>query len=216
MTFQPLRMDRAQSAIVRPGEQQWLRAPQAPIERWPLEREAPEHGQVTSLVRYLAAAQFPPHRHPQGEEILVLQGTFSDEGGDFPAGSYLRNPPGSQHAPFSTDGCLIFVKLNQFAVGDDQWVRQQDQGSAQQLLHQFASEQTWLLTLPGDLPDAHLFQRAELLVITGDVSLGGQSCPALSWLRLSVDQLQQITATAVTRVLLKLTGECATSAAEQS
>ena len=40
----------------------------------------------------------------------MLEGVFSDEGGDHAAGTYLRNPPGSAHAPFSREGCLLFVK----------------------------------------------------------------------------------------------------------
>jgi anti-sigma factor ChrR (cupin superfamily) len=74
----------------------------------------PESGQVTSIVRYQPGATFPPHDHPEGEEILVLEGVFSDEHGDWPAGTFLLNPEGFHHAPFSKDGCLLFVKLRQF------------------------------------------------------------------------------------------------------
>jgi len=48
-----------------------------------------------------------------GEEFLVLDGVFSDEHGDYPAGTYVRNPPGSRHAPRTAAGCTIFVKLRQ-------------------------------------------------------------------------------------------------------
>jgi anti-sigma factor ChrR (cupin superfamily) len=75
----------------------------------------PEAGRVTSIVRYDAGARFHEHGHPEGEEILVLAGTFSDERGDFGAGSYMLNPEGFRHAPFSREGCLLFVKLRQFA-----------------------------------------------------------------------------------------------------
>jgi hypothetical protein len=74
----------------------------------------PESGQVTSIVRYEPGATFPSHDHPGGEEILVLEGVFSDEHGDWPAGTYLLNPEGFRHAPGSRDGCLLFVKLRQF------------------------------------------------------------------------------------------------------
>jgi anti-sigma factor ChrR (cupin superfamily) len=73
-----------------------------------------ESGQVTSVVRYQEHSQFPPHDHPDGEEILVLSGVFSDEHGDWPAGSYLLNAEGFRHAPYSRDGCLLFVKLRQY------------------------------------------------------------------------------------------------------
>jgi anti-sigma factor ChrR (cupin superfamily) len=74
----------------------------------------PESGQVTSVVRYEPQSKFPGHDHPGGEEILVLDGVFSDEHGDWPAGTYLLNPEGFRHAPFSEPGCLLFVKLRQF------------------------------------------------------------------------------------------------------
>jgi hypothetical protein len=74
----------------------------------------PEAGQITSVVRYQEGATFPAHDHPQGEEILVLEGVFSDEHGNWPRGTYLLNPEGFRHAPFSRDGCELFVKLRQF------------------------------------------------------------------------------------------------------
>ncbi|MEB3214064.1 MAG: cupin domain-containing protein, partial [Leptolyngbyaceae bacterium] len=51
-----------------------------------------------------------PHRHWGGEEIFVLDGVFEDEQGRYPKGTWLRNPPGSVHSPFSTEGCVIYVK----------------------------------------------------------------------------------------------------------
>ncbi len=73
-----------------------------------------ESGQVTSIVRYEPRSTFPAHEHPDGEEILVLEGVFSDERGDWPAGTYLLNPEGFRHAPSSRDGCVLFVKLRQY------------------------------------------------------------------------------------------------------
>jgi anti-sigma factor ChrR (cupin superfamily) len=73
-----------------------------------------EAGQVTSVVRYEPGSTFHTHAHPDGEEILVLDGVFSDEHGDWPAGTYLLNPEGFRHAPFSREGCVLFVKLRQF------------------------------------------------------------------------------------------------------
>jgi anti-sigma factor ChrR (cupin superfamily) len=78
----------------------------------------PEAGQVTSVVRYEPDSRFPAHDHPDGEEILVLDGVFSDEHGDWPAGTFLLNPEGFRHAPFSKPGCTLFVKLRQFPGRD--------------------------------------------------------------------------------------------------
>ncbi|HEX7080393.1 MAG TPA: cupin domain-containing protein [Gammaproteobacteria bacterium] len=82
----------------------------------------PESGQVTSIVRYEPGATFPAHDHPEGEEILVLEGVFSDEHGDWPAGTFLLNPEGFRHAPFSREGCVLFVKLRQFPGRDREHV----------------------------------------------------------------------------------------------
>ncbi len=78
----------------------------------------PESGQVTSIVRYEPDSTFPAHDHPEGEEILVLEGVFSDEHGDWPAGTYLLNPEGFRHAPFSRPGCVLLVKLRQYPGAD--------------------------------------------------------------------------------------------------
>jgi hypothetical protein len=90
----------------------------------------PEAGTVTSIVRYDAGAGFRSHAHPEGEEILVLSGTFSDERGDFQAGSYMLNPEGFVHAPFSNAGCLLFVKLRQYRGRDRERVLLQTNGAA--------------------------------------------------------------------------------------
>jgi len=73
---------------------------------------------ATSVVRYEPGAVFPKHSHARGEEIFVLEGTFSDETGDYRAGTYIMNPPGSHHTPFSKEGCTLFVKLQH--LGSDQ------------------------------------------------------------------------------------------------
>ena len=76
----------------------------------------PESGQVTSVVRFEPDAEFSVHDHPEGEEILVLEGVFSDERGDWTAGSYLSNPEGFRHHSSSSEGCLLFVKLRQYGA----------------------------------------------------------------------------------------------------
>jgi anti-sigma factor ChrR (cupin superfamily) len=87
-----------------------------------LERLGDEVAKATSIVRYQPGSKFKPHTHDLGEEILVLEGVFSDESGDYPAGTYIMNPPGSSHAPFSESGCTLFVKLRH--LGPDQVERE--------------------------------------------------------------------------------------------
>ena len=99
-------------------EARWLPSPNPAVQRRMLDRIGDEVARATTIVRYAAGAKFDRHCHGGGEEILVLEGVFSDEQGDHPACTYLRNPPGSAHAPFSVEGCLLFVKLWQFAADD--------------------------------------------------------------------------------------------------
>jgi anti-sigma factor ChrR (cupin superfamily) len=90
----------------------WLPGLVPGLEVLPLHEFSAEH---VALVRWAPGTRFHAHRHWGGEEILVLEGTFSDELGDYPAGTWLRNPHLSQHAPWSRDGCLIYVKTGHLA-----------------------------------------------------------------------------------------------------
>lgn len=68
-------------------------------------------GEQVALVKWAPNTQFNPHQHWGGEEILVLGGTFYDEHGRYPKGTWLRNPHLSQHRPYTKDdGALIYVK----------------------------------------------------------------------------------------------------------
>ncbi|MEY8689000.1 MAG: cupin domain-containing protein [Leptothrix sp. (in: b-proteobacteria)] len=118
-----LNADFSQRVVCLASDAQWLPSPQAGVDRRQLDRVGAEVARATSIVRYAAGARFDRHVHGGGEEILVLEGVFSDDSGDHPAGTYLRNPPGSAHAPHSRDGCLLFVKLRQFAPDDLQPLR---------------------------------------------------------------------------------------------
>jgi len=100
----------------------WTESPETGVERRILERLGGEIARATSIVRYLAKSKFESHTHEFGEEILVLDGVFSDDSGDYPAGTYIMNPPGSMHTPFSESGCTLFVKLRH--LGKDQVTRE--------------------------------------------------------------------------------------------
>lgn len=187
--------DLSQRVVVDSNELPWVPSPMPGVERRMLERVAAEAGRATSMVRYAPGASFPTHRHPRGEEILVLSGRFSDDGGEYPAGSYLRNPPGSQHAPFSTDGCVLFVKLDQFAALDAEAVRL-DTNQARWLpglvpgltvmpLHTFEGEHSALVRwAPGTIFNRHRhWGGEEILVLEGVFQDEHGSYPAGTWLR---------------------------------
>lgn len=124
--FEALNADMERRATMDTRAMPWTPSPSGSVMRKRVHMlGGAEAAQVTSVVRYEPGATFPVHDHPEGEEILVLQGTFSDEHGDWPAGTHLLNPEGFRHAPFSREGCLLFVKLRQYP-GPGREARQTD------------------------------------------------------------------------------------------
>lgn len=104
--------------VVHSAQLDWVASPMVGVDRRMLDRIGGEVARATTIVRYAPDSHFAAHTHTGGEEFIVLEGVFQDEHGDFPAGSYVRNPPGSGHTPGSDQGCVIFVKLWQFDPTD--------------------------------------------------------------------------------------------------
>ena len=156
---------------------------------------AAESGRATSIVRYAAGSSFKAHEHPLGEEIFVLQGTFADEHGVYPAGTWLKNPPGSRHAPSSPDGCLLFVKLCHMTDADTnsecidtlqgQWLPGQVEGLSVLPLDSVGSTHTSLVRwAPGThfAPHRHMGGE-EILVLEGVFQDEFGVYPAGTWIR---------------------------------
>jgi anti-sigma factor ChrR (cupin superfamily) len=114
--------DYSQRIVLNHNDLPWMPSPEAGVQRRMLDRRGDEVARATSIVRYEPGTKFAAHTHDRGEEIFVLEGVFSDETGDYPAGTYIMNPPGSSHAPFSESGCLLFVKLRH--LGPEQQYRE--------------------------------------------------------------------------------------------
>ncbi|BFM13170.1 cupin domain-containing protein [Simiduia litorea] len=189
-----LHMDLSCKVVVNSGELAWIASAHPAVMRKPLAREAREGGHATSIVKYEPGASFSAHSHPGGEEIYVLEGTFSDEHGDYPAGTYLRNPPNSRHSPFSNEGCLLLVKLHQFQPQDlspvildthkQPW--RQGYGKLQVMpLHQCGTESVALVKWPaGEVFQPHThFGGEEIWVLSGVFCDEHGSYPAGTWLR---------------------------------
>jgi anti-sigma factor ChrR (cupin superfamily) len=187
-------MDFARKIVVNTHHQEWIASPSDNVWRKPLEKEAAEFGHTTSIVRFGPESFFPSHTHPLGEEIFVLDGVFSDERGDYGAGSYIRNPPKSKHSPFSREGCTLFVKLDQFDPMDteavkinthiNQWLP--GQGGLQVMpLHDFRGEHVALVKWPAGerfQPHTH-FGGEEILVLSGEFRDEFGHYPEGTWLR---------------------------------
>ena len=112
--------DYSQRVVIHQDSLNWTPSPVPGIERRMLDRVGDEVARATSIVRYLPGSQFTLHQHELGEEILVLEGQFSDEHADYPAGTYLKNPPGTSHSPSTETGCVLLVKLRHLDPEDRQ------------------------------------------------------------------------------------------------
>ena len=189
-----LNMDFSERVVIDTTAADWVASPHKGVWRKPLAREEAERGHATSIVRYEAGASFHSHNHPLGEEILVLEGTFSDETGDYKAGTYFRNPDGFRHAPFSAEGCVILVKLHQFQQDDDEHVNIDTKSSEWQPglgnlkvlpLHEFGTESVALVHWPaGEKFRRHAHHSGEeIYVISGELIDEHGSYPAGTWIR---------------------------------
>lgn len=107
-----------QRVLIHSDNEPWLASPMPGVERRMLDRIGDEVARATTIVRYAPNSHFSKHSHTGGEEFIVLDGIFQDEHGDYPAGTYVRNPPTTSHTPRSDQGCIIFVKLWQFDMQD--------------------------------------------------------------------------------------------------
>jgi hypothetical protein len=90
--------------VINANEMSWTPSPMPGVERKMLDRIGEEIARATSLVRYAPNSHFSAHIHGGGEEFLVLDGEFNDAAGCYPAGTYVRNPVGSSHAPWAGMG----------------------------------------------------------------------------------------------------------------
>lgn len=191
-----LRADFARREVVLPGSAPWVPSPSIGVERGMLDRIGGEDGRATSIVRYAPNATFPRHAHPGGEEFLVLDGLFIDEHGEYPAGTYVRNPVGSSHAPHAGPaGARLFVKLHQFAAGDgrrvvvdtsaSQWRPGTAVGLSVLPLHEFGEEHVALVRwAPGTTFHRHSHWGGEEIVVMEGVFHDEYGAyPAGSWLR---------------------------------
>jgi len=180
---------------------EWTASPSPSVQRKRVHLVGPaEAGQVTSVVRYAPHSRFHAHDHPDGEEILVLEGVFSDEHGDWPEGTFLLNPEGFHHAPFSTPGRVLFVKLRQFAgrgrrhvvvhMRRAPWSPTAEPGVERQELYRqsgFADCMDLERWRPGtDRGVVEYEQGAELFVLDGAFADEAGRYAARSWLRFPV------------------------------
>jgi len=182
-------------AVVNVNEMPWQSSPAPGVQRKPLDRVGDEVARASTIVQYAPGSAFPSHTHDAGEEILVLEGVFSDEQGDYPAGTYLRNPPGSAHAPESESGCTLFVKLRQFHPRDlatiridtlkAQWYPGMVPGLSVMPLHEFDGVGTALVRwAPNTIFNPHVHPGGEeILVLEGVFHDEHGSYSAGTWIR---------------------------------
>ncbi len=88
-----LNADFKERVVVHSDQLDWVASPMPGVDRRMLDRIGGEVARATTIVCYAPNSKFSAHTHTGGEEFIVLEGVFQDEHGDFPAGTYVRNPP---------------------------------------------------------------------------------------------------------------------------
>ena len=191
--------DFSQRVVVHSEQLDWLASPMAGVSRRMLDRIGDEVARATTIVKYDPKSHFSPHVHTGGEEFIVLEGVFQDEHGDFPVGSYIRNPPQSSHTPGSEPGCTIFVKLWQFDLEDRKQVRidmdkadtvnnPDREGVIETHLYSDKREQVSMEQWqPGIEINLDMTQGGEVLVLAGSFEESGDFLEKHSWLRIPID-----------------------------
>lgn len=191
-----LNADFSQRVAVHAAKVPWKNSPMPGVDRRMLDRIGDEVARATTIVRYAPESSFSPHVHTGGEEFFVLDGVFQDEHGDFPAGSYIRNPPESRHTPGSAPGCTIFVKLWQFDLADRTHVRidtnkmsfvadANRSGVEVMPLFKDTREEVWLERWQsGAEVELDSANGLEALVLEGSFEEAGETFEPQSWLRL--------------------------------
>ncbi len=104
--------DQTQIAIDTTADEGWIPGASPGLSLLPLHTYENE---TVRLVRFAPGTNLPPHDHPGGEEIFVLDGSFEDEHGRYGKGTWIRNPPGSGHEARSQQGCLLYIKTGHLA-----------------------------------------------------------------------------------------------------
>lgn len=186
-----LNADFDQRVVVHSDEVQWQASPMPGVDRRMLDRVGDEVARATTIVRYAPGSKFSSHTHTGGEEFIVIDGVFQDEHGDFPTGTYVRNPPTSSHTPGSEQGCIIFVKLWQFDMDDRKQITidmdKASNGSDVVELFEDSRErvsyQTWSA---GQSVDMDLPQGGEFFVLEGGFTDDVDKLRKHSWLRLPI------------------------------
>ena len=177
--------DFTQRAAVHFNQADWVASPAAGVERKMLDRIGEEVARATTIVRFAPGSAFAAHTHDGGEEFLVLDGVFQDESGDFPKGSYVRNPPTTSHTPSAQEGATILVKLHQFDPADRTEVRRSINAGGDVALFHDAHEdvrvETWA---PGETVERDAAAGIEVFVIEGGFAEAGEEFGAWDWLRL--------------------------------
>lgn len=181
-----LNSDFTKRVVVHSDQLEWSASPMPGVDRRMLDRIGGEVARATSIVRYAPGSKFSAHTHTGGEEFIVLEGVFQDEHGDYPAGTYVRNPPTTSHTPGSDVGCTIFVKLWQFDMDDRTQFRRDMAASGDvAILHQDAFETvTYHRLSAGAVLSDPAEGGAEILVLDGSISEGGDRLQKGGWLRL--------------------------------
>ncbi|MFH1017741.1 MAG: cupin domain-containing protein [Pseudomonadota bacterium] len=88
----------------------WKPTRLAGVDYLPLHTDRSERA-GTFLYRMGPGTSYIRHRHPEGEEIFLLEGEMKVGERILKRGDFLNSPPGTIHEIFSEKGCLFLAVL---------------------------------------------------------------------------------------------------------
>lgn len=188
-------LDSAERAVIHAADLPWKATAHHGLEEKLFESGGINGARHSKLLRCKPGLSVPRHRHDAGEEFLVLEGTLTDDLGHYPVGTYVRNPPGSSHAPFTRDGCILFIKMVTFSPGDHarvvidtgeaEWQAGGRDGTSIIPLYRFGAEAAALCRWEPStgLPSHRHAGGEEIFVLSGTLHDERGSYPRGTWVR---------------------------------
>lgn len=208
--------DIGKKAVVHGGRKKWQTVAGGKAEILYLDLVDSDKQVATMLMRMSQKAILPQEVLAGGKEVLVLEGHFLDERGEYPTGSYMRFPPGCKQEPYSDAGGLLFIKTWQFSAKDRVQVNIDGFGQSRKLMR--SRPGVTVQKLYGDsredvriehwAANHHIEVRQcnglEVLVLSGSFHEPSTVYDKLSWVRMPPDEpLKAIVGDKGAKVLIK-------------
>lgn len=195
LEYREFNADFSQRVVIHPSDKQWGETQMSGVRFQLLEACCLPYPRRTLVLDCKPGSVINKHDSQMEVEFFVLDGEIADENGNYPKGTYVRNPNGSSHA-HSKLGCRLFVKLSQIHEEDQgqrvintkresKWLPGPVEGTEIYPLHMWDCESVFLIRWLSEAsfkptlnPDGE-----EIYVVHGQLNDKQGTYPKGSWIR---------------------------------